>query len=156
MCLTTIWFSTSSMRSPRIMLTRAYSIRDKNTNTVQLDMKTSIAWNKEHAWVNYLLLPEVARWFKQTNKQTGVHQTVICRHEIYDSVFFNTYALLWSTPTCKCAGGYSSFQLSKRGYKSWEWKTSKLGYFISASLLMEPPEPVETISIWKWERDRFF
>jgi hypothetical protein len=53
--LTAIWLSPSSMRSPSIMFTKAYSISEKNTNTVQLDMKTSIAWNENtKTHVSYL------------------------------------------------------------------------------------------------------
>ena len=42
-----LFFFSMSAMSPMTMLTRAYSIRDRNTNTVQPDMNTSIACNKE-------------------------------------------------------------------------------------------------------------
>ena len=47
-CFPEFFFFSISAMSPMTMLTRAYSIRDRNTNTVHPDMKTSMAWNQEN------------------------------------------------------------------------------------------------------------
>ena len=41
-----LFFFSMSAMSPITMLTRAYSIRERKTKTVQPDMKTSIAWKE--------------------------------------------------------------------------------------------------------------
>ena len=71
-----------SAMSPMTMFTRAYSIRERNTNTVHPDMNTSIAWNERtfslnvmasnsHGHVYYLCLNYITTLISRYACRTG-------------------------------------------------------------------------------------